>query len=872
MTDSAFAELETAIGDGDENAATVFISRLLTGDLVDYLRSPETQSAIAEQVRAETNCSLLVAKVGVRIVAWAAISTLTLAGTKVADGAVRRIVGTMVGNPNGRNVYFGVLKILSGIDKTAAGNRKMQASIGRLDQEAAELFPYLPAEKRSAMAQMTALEALLSGQAETQAAIEALAETLTNPRPKIVSKELNLSESGRNRFYFGTRNVPMFQRENAYATLSDGFLNARQAFAWIVVHGPGGMGKSRLALELLRNTADWGGGFIDKDTLGRFDWDNWRPQQPELLVIDYPSARQEEVATMLKALALQADQGRLSAPVRLVFCERDYDGPWYKKAIQGGGNPAAEFEHQPGNGDGGLALQPLRDLWPVFEHLLEGKPLPDRSDTLARLAEIDPQGRPLFAAFYADALARGEPAYRWDRRELVERLLADEEQRYWWLGFIGTEADKKKYKRLAAIVTLAGGADARQLEALCRSSNVLPDWDLDTVPPRLALITGRDAGSGAAPMEPDLIGELFALETAAKDSDLDVVLNWPFRLDGYAALDAILRARRDYPDHPVFATGDFGLALDNAVTAYQSTLSLTPETISASFPSRELDEIKAECENSAALRHAYATILFNLIHYLGQSDMAKALALFEDLKSLAAGHPGEPAIREEQAKASFNLINDLGQSDMAKALALFEDLKALAAGHPGEPAIREEQATASFNLINDLGQSDMAKALALFEDLKALAAGHPGEPAIREWQAKASVNLIDDLSQSDMAKALALFEDLKALAAGHPGEPAIRELQARASFTLIYHLRQSDMAKALALFEDLKALAAGHPGEPAIREWQAKASFNLINDLGQSDMAKALALFEDLKALAAGHPGEEIVPEAYARAREIVGK
>ncbi|WP_241440295.1 hypothetical protein, partial [Aquisalinus flavus] len=69
-------------------------------------------------------------------------------------------------------------------------------------------------------------------------------------------------------------------------------------------------------------------------------------------------------------------------------------------------------------------------------------------------------------------------------------------------------------------------------------------------------------------------------------------------------------------------------------------------------------------------------------------------ALFEDLKALAAGHPGEPAIREWQAKASFNLINDLGQSDMAKALALFEDLKALAAGHPGEEIVPEAYARA----------------------------------------------------------------------------------------------------------------------------------------------------------------------------------
>jgi len=102
MTEATFTELKSAVADADENWASDLLERILSGDAVDWLRSSENQVALAERVNEELNCGRLVARAGVRLVAWAAVGTLTLGGTKLADGFVRRVAGSMVGSPKGR--------------------------------------------------------------------------------------------------------------------------------------------------------------------------------------------------------------------------------------------------------------------------------------------------------------------------------------------------------------------------------------------------------------------------------------------------------------------------------------------------------------------------------------------------------------------------------------------------------------------------------------------------------------------------------------------------------------------------------------------------------------------------------------------------
>ena len=54
-----------------------------------------------------------------------------------------------------------------------------------------------------------------------------------------------------------------------------------------------------------------------------------------------------------------------------------------------------------------LALATISDSWPIFEFVLDQakKPLPDKTETLAALGQIDRERRPLFAYFMADAIA-----------------------------------------------------------------------------------------------------------------------------------------------------------------------------------------------------------------------------------------------------------------------------------------------------------------------------------------------------------------------------------------------------------------------------------------------------------------------------------
>jgi len=127
--------------------------------------------------------------------------------------------------------------------------------------------------------------------------------------------------AGLNRFYYGARKVPFVGREQEMSRLGE-FLDDQRPFVWWLVAGAGGFGKSRLALELcLRREPAWHTGFLR-------DWNGgelaeFQPERPTLLVIDYASARAEELGQVARRLFERGRQ--LSAPVRLLLLERDME-------------------------------------------------------------------------------------------------------------------------------------------------------------------------------------------------------------------------------------------------------------------------------------------------------------------------------------------------------------------------------------------------------------------------------------------------------------------------------------------------------------------------------------------------------------------
>jgi hypothetical protein len=96
--------------------------------------------------------------------------------------------------------------------------------------------------------------------------------------------------------------------------------------------GPGGSGKSRLALELCLERRDaWRAGFLSRDEIEDLSfWQAWRPNRPTLLIADYAAAYAEVIGELARCLRAKTTRPRF--PVRLLLIDRD-KGEWFARFL-----------------------------------------------------------------------------------------------------------------------------------------------------------------------------------------------------------------------------------------------------------------------------------------------------------------------------------------------------------------------------------------------------------------------------------------------------------------------------------------------------------------------------------------------------------
>jgi pimeloyl-ACP methyl ester carboxylesterase len=141
--------------------------------------------------------------------------------------------------------------------------------------------------------------------------------------PLLRFNHVELQES--TRFVYSARAIPLVGRETEKSLLADFLGNPTQPFRWMVMLGSGGVGKSRLALELclaVRN--EWHAGFLSRNEQ-QPDWGRWQPLVPTLIVVDYAARDIDRNGKLLQALAGRGPADgtlRLAAPVRVLFIER----------------------------------------------------------------------------------------------------------------------------------------------------------------------------------------------------------------------------------------------------------------------------------------------------------------------------------------------------------------------------------------------------------------------------------------------------------------------------------------------------------------------------------------------------------------------
>ena len=664
------------------------------------------------------------------------------------------------------------------------------------------------------------------------------------------------------RFIYSARVLPFFGREAESDSLRNFLGSPEQPFRWTVMHGSGGVGKSRLALELclaVRN--EWHAGFLPRDGQEP-DWGRWQPLLPTLIVIDYAARDTDRIGPILRALAGRgvADGTlRLAAPVRILLVERTGEGDWLDKIVGVGTTKAqVNADRTPD-----LRLATISDPWPIFEFVFSQakKPLPDKAETLAALGQIDRERRPLFAYFIADALVAGHDIRHFDADRLLDQVIDRDRQAYWKPA--GATA---KEERLLALATMVEGLSVSMLAEI--TEKLLPSWDVDRHPAIFFAMTGRESGENIASLEPDIVGEHFALACLARSNlsneDRARFCGLAWRINPLSMAQFMLLAHRDLGGHAMLGwvrKPPLSEGLPQRIWS-MAAVDLTID-LRSRYPAAAralLNDMRgvAAQRDEATLWELWTNAAFNLGNDLGSRDSAAARALLDDIRAVAARRD-EATIWGKWADAAFNLTRELGSPDPAAARALLNDMRGVAAQRDKAP-LWELWTKAASNLTIDL--PDPAAARALLDDIRGVAARRD-EATLWELWAETTANLTFDLRSPDPAAAWALLDDIRG-AAAQRDEALLWELWAAAAVNLTSDPGSCDPAAARALLDDMRGVAAQRDEAPFWELW-AKVAYNLTSDLGSRDPVAARALLDDMRGLAAQR-GEFTLWEVWAEA------
>ncbi len=328
------------------------------------------------------------------------------------------------------------------------------------------------------------------------------------------------------RFYYGERAVPLIGRSEAFDHLQR-FIDSDAGFTWWAITGEAGSGKSRLALELMLSSLErgWKGGFWAIDD--RFDdWLYWNPSGDTLMIVDYVVERFASIQEMLAMLARANNRANSQHQLRVLLLERKSSDLWWQLLTAGESNTDqivlnSLYDPQP------LKLRTL-DFESVGQILQLKLPsiVDEVRNRLARvfLQSIDRQGRPLFAAMFADAHRTNPDALqvpRWSHIDLTSTVLRKEASRWQSVGARHEDIN------LLAFATITGSVRFQDLESdalklLVVNGKLPPTWNDQTMEALAALGEEWDPNSPRiTAIQPDFLGEYFVLQRLSGQLRLD---------------------------------------------------------------------------------------------------------------------------------------------------------------------------------------------------------------------------------------------------------------------------------------------------------------------------------------------------------------
>lgn len=616
-----------------------------------------------------------------------------------------------------------------------------------------------------------------------------------------------LKGEGTGRLHFSAQKVPFVGRKSEIKKIEE-FLYSKEKFSWWIITGSGGLGKSRLALEICRRNEGWRSGFLDSRR--SFDlWDQWSPEFPTLVIVDYAAAKAESLRDIISSIQDRSDS--LSWDVRFLLVEREASGKWWDDFIPSKREGLAIKEAQFADP---LALAPLTedDIWSTIHYILDRKKanIPNKEETINQIRQIDPELRPLYAALCAEALAIEGNIRGWEKTKLLDWILSREEREFWRPAGI-TEFDKS----LLCFATMINGIPYSNSQSL---GNIIPKslFELGIKQfdkKRYEIISNQGNNETLMPLEPDIVGEYFVLRFLANDSSLADDFN-SFAWNNYLPVywEFLNKCGEDFPNNGCL----FELV----------------QIIPSKYPQNAV----------------WATLCVNFINYYGiMGSMGDAVKIYNGLKKLADQYPDDQNISKQLAFGMFNLINHYGTiGGMDDAQKIYEELKELANKHPNNQGIRENLARGMVNLVNyygEMGSIDEAKEIC--EELKELTNEYPDDQGIRKILAFCMVNLITDCAKiGNMNDARKIYKELKKLTDIYPDNQTIREAFAIGMVNLINHYgKNGRIDDCMELYDGLKELTDKYPKNQRLQEQIARGMLLICKAAANSKKREFLRKF-----------------------------
>lgn len=342
--------------------------------------------------------------------------------------------------------------------------------------------------------------------------------TLDTPEDKTQNHQQGINASW---LTYTQRQIGLLARDSELRWL-DRFLDSDNPFAWCVITGAGGSGKSRLALEsLLAHQNHWECGFVSSDELRANELKQWQPDCPMYMVIDYAATYPDSVRQWLSYCAKH--QHTFDYPVRMVLLERAADGQqWWQQLLHTGKSedqalrnalyraPSGEETLQLDLFDRATQQTALQQFLSKLESPCADK-LPRDEAWCQRIDALSNKGTPLFIGLIALAIQQNGDVLKiraWDRIQLLNEIL-DHERTHWrnTLNDIrngqSSFSDDEAYQLLALSCMVGGVQQRDQIESLLRHAGL-------TIPATAAApILRRLSNDAKYRLQPDLFAEYF---------------------------------------------------------------------------------------------------------------------------------------------------------------------------------------------------------------------------------------------------------------------------------------------------------------------------------------------------------------------------